>query len=484
MGEGYGVYGAQCVVGWNHIAVVRDGRGYTVYTNGVSGSGTANPQVEPGIPSTILVGQRSGGSQFFNGFIDAIRITNGQPRYTANFTPATLVADDMTTLMWEFNGAVDQKWVKELSGNSAMIAANGNARMVRDGRYIPPSAGATISTAAPKLGTGSLQGAGAGVGPVIPWSADLNMDAADFVIDFWIYMAGAGTSQAVCVQHAGSTANFFIIQGPTGSVTLTRVNGGSSWSYSTNDLSFGQWHHVAFVRTGVNLKTYADGVLKTEYNSAGSTNNVNGDLRFFADATGTGYFFCGKIDEFRISVGTNRGWSSAFTPPTIPYGQQYVTGPFFVATAASSSIDVTDWSTIHAAAVTQTVTPGGTIKWVVSFDGRTTWKYWTGSVWASIASLTAASIDTSGNDAATLQAALTGLNVEAYSTIDFAFSLKTANPNFSPSVDAVTLARDEYELGAAKIDYTIKRNGAAGAEIHRITNLKAYPVNVVYDYVA
>lgn len=36
----------------------------------------------------------------------------------------------------------------------------------------------------------------------------------------------------------------------------------------------------------------------------------------------------------------------------------------------------------------------------------------------------------------------------------------------------------------SRSDDTIKRNGAAGAEIHRIANLKPDPVNVVYDYVA
>ena len=249
-------------------------------------------------------------------------------------------------------------------------------------------------------------------------------------------------------------------------------------------LSSGTSYHVAAVRSGNTLMVFLNGTLDGSVTMSGTMNTSTVAARIGSFWTGASELSISNayFDEFRIS--NTARWTSGFTPPTIAYGQQYVTGPYYVATMAASSIDVSDWSTIHSATITQSTPPGTSIKWLVSFDGRATWRKWDGSAWAVVPLNNGSSIDTNGNDYLTMQNALTNLNVESYGTIDFAFSLKTANPNFSPSVDAVTLARDEYEFGAAKTDYTIKRNGAAGAEIHRITNLKPYPVNVVYDYIA
>lgn len=481
--------GPAITAGWNHIAVLREARGWCVYTNGVGGT-IANPAANIAYPGggtewRLQIGTYDGGVGTIagSGAIDSFRVTNGQPRYTANFTPATLVSDDMTTLMWEFNGAVGQKWVKELSQNTALITASGNVRTVKDGRYIYPlltGANCGITTAASKFGPGSLQGNGTnGNGYYLPHSTDF-CPTSGFTIDFWVNLTASAGRLFYKTNNTNATVSIYW-SGSVPEITFTDSTGTTTqWTGST--ISTGV-HHVALVLNGTTLTLYVDGVSNT------SRTMSSGSAR--QDTAGNLYLLCQPdgsqtssmwIDEFRWS--NIARWTSNFTPPTIPYGSSYVTGPFYVATLDSSRIDVSDWSTIHAATIAQTTPPGTSIKWLVSFDGRATWRKWDGSAWGVVPLNSGSSIDTNGNDYLTLQNALTNLNVEAYSTIDFAFSLKTANPNFSPSVDAVTLARDEYELGAAKIDYTIKRNGAAGAEIHRITNLKPYPVNVVYDYVA
>lgn len=478
--------------GWHHIALVRDNLGWYVYVDGVKSNQLMGPQVNPAYLSAayrLYVGAYwDGGQAFLNGAIDSIRITNGQPRYTANFTPATLVADDMTTLFWEFNGAVGQKWVKELSQNTALIAANGNARSVKDGVWIAPvvSSSATnsgISTGNAKFGSGSLYASTAGTYYIVS-NGTPYAPPGDFTYDFWINPTDVSGTRRIF--YKGNPANSsWDISAYLSNLTMqveyrdTASNGfGASATLTAN-----VWQHVAIVRSGSMITIYVGGMAKNSFSSVNGLIQQSGAFSLL-DTTSSGQGMYGGtcIDEFRVSNVAR--WTGNFTPPSIAYGSSYVTGPFYVATLDSSRIDVSDWSTIHSATITQTTPPGTSIKWLVSFDGRATWRKWDGSAWVVVPLNSGASIDTNGNDYLTLQTALTNLNVEAYSTIDLAFSLKTANPNFSPSVDAVTLARDEYELGAAKIDYTIKRNGAAGAEIHRITNLKPYPVNVVYDYVA
>jgi len=77
---------------WHHIAVVRYSGTITYYLDGVS-QGTATYNTS--IPATydILIGDSPWSSiethDYFQGYIDEFRITNGYARYTGNFTPST-----------------------------------------------------------------------------------------------------------------------------------------------------------------------------------------------------------------------------------------------------------------------------------------------------------------------------------------------------------------------------------------------------------
>ncbi|PWC73969.1 LamG domain-containing protein [Azospirillum sp. TSH64] len=484
------VNGGNATVGWNHFALVREGRGYTLYSNGTAGASPTSPQVNPYYSNNTyalaLGAWADGSSGFFPISFDAIRVTNGQPRYTANFTPATLVADDMTTLMWEFNGAVGQKWVKELSGNSALISAANNARTVKDGVYIAPTvvsgnSSLSVSTAQTKFGSGSLYGNSSNGNKQVLSNAAWMSGANALTIEAWVYPT-TSTTNIIAQKWDGTNETWQLWLESGTNYPVFRWNNMANNCKELTAIALNTWTHL-MVTVGADgvVTHYINGVKKTTVSGPVVRTDTSGALYLGGAYDGTGNFV-GYIDEMRLSSTLRQ--TATFSPATIPYGASYITGPFYVATANASRIDVSDWSTIHSATITQTTPPGTSIKWLVSFDGRATWRKWDGAAWVVVPLNSGASIDTNGNDYLTLQNALKNLNVESYGTIDFAFSLKTANPNFSPSVDAVTLARDEYELGAAKIDYTIKRNGAAGAEIHRITNLKPYPVNVVYDYVA
>ena len=75
---------------WTHVAAVRSGSAVTIYINGVS-SGTATAQTIRSTTSSITVArdlETTGGSgRFYTGYIDELRITKGNARYTSNFTP-------------------------------------------------------------------------------------------------------------------------------------------------------------------------------------------------------------------------------------------------------------------------------------------------------------------------------------------------------------------------------------------------------------
>ena len=69
---------------WYHIAIAYDGTNTRIFINGTL-EATAAANITDG-GTTLIVGSRTGGSVFFNGYIDELRITKGYARYTANFT--------------------------------------------------------------------------------------------------------------------------------------------------------------------------------------------------------------------------------------------------------------------------------------------------------------------------------------------------------------------------------------------------------------
>jgi hypothetical protein len=83
-------FGTVTVNQWHHVAIVRNGNTFTGYIDGVAGGNFSS--------SGSLVANSTNGAffgfatgDFFNGYMDEIRITKGAngARYTANFTPPT-----------------------------------------------------------------------------------------------------------------------------------------------------------------------------------------------------------------------------------------------------------------------------------------------------------------------------------------------------------------------------------------------------------
>jgi len=72
---------------WYHIAVTYDGTNTRIFVNGTLEATAAANLTDGG--TTLIVGSRTGGSAFFNGYIDDLRITKGYARYTSTFTAPT-----------------------------------------------------------------------------------------------------------------------------------------------------------------------------------------------------------------------------------------------------------------------------------------------------------------------------------------------------------------------------------------------------------
>jgi hypothetical protein len=71
---------------WHHVAVVRSGSQITLYFDGTSvGTGSSSANISG--TSNVLVGANDGGANYWDGYIDDLRILKDRALYTANFTP-------------------------------------------------------------------------------------------------------------------------------------------------------------------------------------------------------------------------------------------------------------------------------------------------------------------------------------------------------------------------------------------------------------
>ena len=75
---------------WYHLAIVRYGNIYKLFQNGTQiGADYTNVSANPDVSSALVIGSRNS-SNYFNGYLDELRITKGLARWTSNFTPPTI----------------------------------------------------------------------------------------------------------------------------------------------------------------------------------------------------------------------------------------------------------------------------------------------------------------------------------------------------------------------------------------------------------
>ncbi len=73
---------------WYHIAVVREGNNWKLFKDGIVISTTTNITAVPTVIAPLEVGAMTGLSQYFDGYMDNIRLTKGEALWTTDFSVA------------------------------------------------------------------------------------------------------------------------------------------------------------------------------------------------------------------------------------------------------------------------------------------------------------------------------------------------------------------------------------------------------------
>lgn len=223
--------------------------------------------------------------------------------------------DSFTKVLLHFDGSDTSTTITDdnAGGSAHTWTANGNAQ---------------LDTGITKFGTATLLCDGTGDYVSTPDHADFTLGSSNFVADVWFNRAGGDGTRRFLFGQADNTGSSLSITAELNAsnvVVATYSKDGSatvSLTGSTAITATG-WHHFAFLRSGNNLYLALDGAIEAGPTaiSGGSGSIFDSSNAFAVGRRGelTTLTWNGSLDEFRLSVGTDRGWTSTFTPPTAAY---------------------------------------------------------------------------------------------------------------------------------------------------------------------
>ncbi len=276
--ETTGVYKKPPIQKWFHLAIVRHSGTLTFYLDGTSIGSAKNTHKWPA--GGAIIGVDGNHSSFpFAGYIDNFRIYNDVARYTANFKPEGATCGDGKKEVAE---ECDDGNTKDGDGCSSKCELPPCTSVKLNGQYIS-----------------------------IPNSANWDVGAGDFSVDFWMYPTSSGRQAIWAFDADHRLAIDFAYKG-TRNINIWASSTGNTWNLVTSDtgggangigktsLSLNQWHHVAYVRKGNQWRSYIDGVKDIDVTRSGTVVKKNEKMNIGRWGGNAIPRFKGSVDDFRM----------------------------------------------------------------------------------------------------------------------------------------------------------------------------------------
>ncbi|MDZ4384842.1 MAG: hypothetical protein U0944_00290, partial [Candidatus Moranbacteria bacterium] len=130
--------------------------------------------------------------------------------------------------------------------------------------------------------------------------------------------------------------------------------------------------------------------------------------------------------------------------PAIPDSESYPTSqPYYLTTSDTSQFNTATYAHLAGVSLTQTTSANTSLKYLVSFDNRATWKYWDGLAWQTSV---LDDLQTNGMDQSTLEGlaqaaweSAGGFAPGVTATLDFAVDLQTSSVSETPILDNISV---------------------------------------------
>jgi hypothetical protein len=192
-------------------------------------------------------------------------------------------------------------------------------------RTVTATGSAAVSTAQKKWGAGSIAFNGGAGYVVAAANSAFNLGSGNWVIEGWFYFNSVASDQRVAGGDSPASNggyNWAWYTTTSGRLDYYLSSSGGSWNLASS-LPFGsiatnQWYHVALVRNGSTVTPYLNGTAGTTANVGSGSIYHNTSNGPFIGGQGSSYFN-GYVDDFRLTVGTNRGFTSSITVPTAAF---------------------------------------------------------------------------------------------------------------------------------------------------------------------
>ena len=202
--------------------------------------------------------------------------------------------------------------------------------------------GAASSASQSRWGGSSISFNGSGQYLTVADNAVLELGGSDFAIELWLRTTQT-TSYATLVSRgsagfASGSWSLMLNASGAGSVALYAANFSTSTPMlltSGVSVTDGSWHHVVWVRNGTQHSLYVDGTRYANVTSSITISDISSSLAIGTDLVFSDRDFSGFIDDLRITVGSNRGYTgSTITVPTAAF---HTFGPLLAPTSLSAS---------------------------------------------------------------------------------------------------------------------------------------------------
>lgn len=282
---------------WQLVAVTNKAGTIRIFVDGVLQK-TSALTFTSSINQQLKLGVAAAGVNFFNGWIDALRISKNVARYVATYTPLTTPFSDQlleyVATILHFDGA---------DGSTSFPDATGHATWT-------PTGNTQVDTAQSKFGGAS--GAFDGTGDWLQSDQVFALQGAFTVEGFARWSVAPSSAKSLFYFIDNETA---IEHGVYGSVNHWRV-----WTGTFNDTGVDivtdTWYHFALVyEDGIGLKLYVDGV-EIYFNATSIGDFSPTAIRLGAYLDGSDALI-GFLDEVRVS--NFRQYTANFTPPAAPF---------------------------------------------------------------------------------------------------------------------------------------------------------------------
>jgi len=300
---------SQSVVGftWYHLALVRSSGTLTMYLNGTSVGSVS-------LTSNLTGGELSSGPSigtwspvdlsYFPGYISNLRIVKG----TAIVPPSGGPTSPLTAVSGTSLLTCQSNRFRDASSNNFAATINGSPSVQAFSPFNPTSSWSATTNG----GSGYFDGSGDSL--TVPSGSSVS-GTGNFTVEFFIYPSTIASGYKV-VYINETSGGFAVLLNSTGTLSygraLVAVDG-----TTTGTVTFNQWNHVAFVRSGTGANQF---VCYINGSSAGSFTNstsyASGIVRIGTDAGGVSFPFAGYLSSVRSA--TVAVYTGAFTPPIAP----------------------------------------------------------------------------------------------------------------------------------------------------------------------